>query len=133
MVGRASVVSYNTGPVQCDAGPYIIYKLLSPFQMWIISVIIILEACPGSVPLSSYPVEGLLGSGPGRDLHVAGLLPVTGGWPGGGAMLAAIDIALEYVNMQEDLLPGYTLKVIYNDSQVRSFRCCRLSPRIQLN
>ena len=54
-----------------------------------------------------------------KDLYLLGLVPMTGNaWPAGKPILTTFDLALEHVNMREDLLKGYTLKLHWADSKV---------------
>ncbi|XP_077868716.1 gamma-aminobutyric acid type B receptor subunit 1-like [Saccoglossus kowalevskii] len=46
-----------------------------------------------------------------------GLLPFNGAWSGGDAQLVSMNMALEEVNTREDILPGYRLQLIYNDTE----------------
>ncbi|ELU17592.1 hypothetical protein CAPTEDRAFT_42446, partial [Capitella teleta] len=52
-----------------------------------------------------------------RDLYLAGLLPMTGVWPGGQAMMVAADMALERINQRDDVLGDYRLNLMYGDSE----------------
>lgn len=54
-----------------------------------------------------------------ETLHIAGFFPMTGtgGWIGGSGCLPAAKMALHDVNAREDLLPGYSLELTYQDSQ----------------
>lgn len=45
---------------------------------------------------------------------------MSGSWAGGQGCLPAVEMALEDVNMREDILPNYRLNMDYNDSQVSS-------------
>ena len=56
-------------------------------------------------------------------LYVLGLFPMEGQWSGGWSLLTATQIGLEYVNAREDLLPGYTLNLIWNNTKVLSYQC----------
>ena len=53
-----------------------------------------------------------------QNLTIAGLLPMTGAWPGGTAMLASAQLALEHINAREDILPNYNLRLVHGDSEV---------------
>ncbi len=53
-----------------------------------------------------------------KILHIGGIFPMTGSWAGGKGCRPAIEMALEDINMKPDILPGYTLKMVANDSQV---------------
>lgn len=61
-------------------------------------------------------------SGPHKltNLHIGGLFPIsgTGGWQGGQGCLPAARMALNDVNAEPYLLPGYRLVLHWNDSQV---------------
>nr|XP_024216938.1 gamma-aminobutyric acid type B receptor subunit 1 isoform X2 [Halyomorpha halys] len=52
-------------------------------------------------------------------LHIGGIFPIggEGGWQGGQACEPAANLALEDVNNRKDLLPGFTLKLHWNDSE----------------
>ncbi|XP_046398268.1 gamma-aminobutyric acid type B receptor subunit 1 isoform X3 [Ischnura elegans] len=52
-------------------------------------------------------------------LHIAGIFPIggKGGWQGGQACEPAAMLALEDVNKRSDLLPGFTLRLHWNDSE----------------
>ncbi|XP_054273183.1 gamma-aminobutyric acid type B receptor subunit 1 isoform X2 [Macrosteles quadrilineatus] len=52
-------------------------------------------------------------------LHIGGIFPIAGqgGWQGGQACEPAANLALEDVNKAKDLLPGYKLKLHWNDSE----------------
>ncbi len=53
-----------------------------------------------------------------KILHIGGIFPMTGSWAGGKGCRPAIEMALEDINKEPDILPGYTLKMVANDSQV---------------
>ncbi|XP_046818172.1 gamma-aminobutyric acid type B receptor subunit 1 isoform X2 [Vespa crabro] len=52
-------------------------------------------------------------------LHIGGIFPIEGegGWQGGQACMPAVNLALDDVNREKNLLPGFTLKLHSNDSQ----------------
>ncbi|XP_072017779.1 gamma-aminobutyric acid type B receptor subunit 1-like [Amphiura filiformis] len=51
------------------------------------------------------------------SLYIGGIIPYTGkSWAGGKGCLPAAQMALEDVNNRTDILPGYELKMIWNDS-----------------
>lgn len=55
------------------------------------------------------------------DLHIGGVFPMeagSGGWAGGEACLPAVQIALQDVNANTNILPGYMLKLHYHNSKV---------------
>lgn len=55
------------------------------------------------------------------DLHIGGVFPMetgSGGWAGGEACLPAVQIALQDVNANANILPGYILKLHYHNSKV---------------
>lgn len=47
-----------------------------------------------------------------------GIFPMTGGWAGGKGCKPAVEMALKHVNNREDILPGYRLEMVDNDSKV---------------
>ncbi len=61
-------------------------------------------------------------SGQTKYLHIAGLFPVTAdsveGEIGQGVM-PAVELALQHVNAHPDILPGYDLNIIWDDTQVK--------------
>ena len=60
------------------------------------------------------------------DLHplvFQGFLPMTGtGWPGGGACLPAVSMAIRDINAREGLLDGYNMTYTWVDTQVKERR-----------
>ncbi|XP_012349209.1 gamma-aminobutyric acid type B receptor subunit 1 isoform X2 [Apis florea] len=52
-------------------------------------------------------------------LHIGGIFPIggKGGWQGGQACMPAVNLALDDVNHNKNLLPGFILKLHSNDSQ----------------
>merc|ERR1712223_1575020 len=60
----------------------------------------------------------LVGLSQETEIHLAGIFPINGveGWQGGQACEPAAKLALEDVNAKKDLLPGYTLRLHWNDS-----------------
>ncbi|GMT06511.1 hypothetical protein PENTCL1PPCAC_28685, partial [Pristionchus entomophagus] len=54
------------------------------------------------------------------QLHVGGVFPMeagAGGWPGGQACLPAVEMALEHINNNFDVLPGYKLHLNQSNSK----------------
>ena len=66
------------------------------------------------------PFSSRESSRPRTNLHIGGLFPIsgTGGWQGGQGCLPAARMALNDVNAEPYLLPGYRLVLHWNDSQV---------------
>lgn len=55
--------------------------------------------------------------------RLPGLLPITGDiWPAGNSELASMGLALEHVNSDPSMLPGYRLRMIYEDTKVGEIR-----------
>ena len=54
------------------------------------------------------------------DLHVAALFPHTGWYPAGQALLIATEMALEDVNKDPTMLPGYRLNIHQQNTKVRT-------------
>nr|XP_050850762.1 gamma-aminobutyric acid type B receptor subunit 1 isoform X2 [Vespula vulgaris] len=52
-------------------------------------------------------------------LHIGGIFPINGegGWQGGQACMPAVNLALDDVNREKNLLPGFILKLHSNDSE----------------
>ncbi|KOX80340.1 Gamma-aminobutyric acid type B receptor subunit 1 [Melipona quadrifasciata] len=52
-------------------------------------------------------------------LHIGGIFPIAGegGWQGGQACMPAVNLALDDVNREKNLLPGFILKLHSNDSE----------------
>ncbi|XP_055710587.1 gamma-aminobutyric acid type B receptor subunit 1 isoform X2 [Phlebotomus papatasi] len=61
----------------------------------------------------------LLRSNNATQLHIGGIFPIAGkgGWQGGQACMPAAKLALDDVNNQTDLLPGFKLTLHSNDSE----------------
>lgn len=55
---------------------------------------------------------------PLTDIYIGGLFPFRGSWHGGHALMTAAQMAIDHINMKPDLLPGYRLNMIWNDTQV---------------
>ena len=53
-----------------------------------------------------------------RDLYLLGMCPFTGDWPTGPAVLLGCQLALDHVNERQDVLPGYTLHAVWEDTKV---------------
>lgn len=62
----------------------------------------------------------------GKFEVAAGIFPLTGkgGWLGGVGCLPAALMALDDVNERSQLLPGYKLRLMLNDSEVRRLLRC---------
>lgn len=56
-------------------------------------------------------------------LHIGGLFPMSGSsvFSAGKSLLSASERAIEMVNRRNDVLPGYQLQLIWNDTKV--FHC----------
>lgn len=54
-----------------------------------------------------------------KNLFVGGIFPMVGGWPGGQACLPSAIMALNEVNMNASILPGYKLNLNWFNSEVR--------------
>ncbi|XP_043491897.1 gamma-aminobutyric acid type B receptor subunit 1 isoform X1 [Polistes fuscatus] len=76
----------------------------------IISVLMLARTVIGSLPP---PDEN------DNVLHIGGIFPINGkgGWQGGQACKPAVDLALDDVNREKNLLPGFILKLHSNDSE----------------
>ena len=53
-----------------------------------------------------------------QDIYVLGMWPMEGPWSGGQGLIPAALMALEHVNSDPTILPGYRLNMIWNDSKV---------------
>ncbi len=53
------------------------------------------------------------------DLYIMGLFPMEGSWAGGLGIMPAVQIALEHINDRLDILPGYRLNLIWDNTKVR--------------
>ena len=53
-------------------------------------------------------------------LHVGGLFPISGSsaFSAGKSFVSASELAIDLVNSRTDVLPGYRLHLIWNDTQV---------------
>ena len=56
-----------------------------------------------------------------KDIYFVGLLPFDGAWNGGQAILSAIELGLEQINERDDVLPGYRINFLCNNTKVSSF------------
>ena len=57
-----------------------------------------------------------------KDIYLLGLFPFSGSWPGGLGQLPAVMMGLEDVNSDPSILPGYTIHMTVNNTQVRRRR-----------
>ena len=64
-----------------------------------------------------------IAKGKDKVLYIGGIFPMTGGWAGGKGCRPAVDMALEDVNSNENILPGYRLEMFANDSMVSAVLC----------
>lgn len=56
-----------------------------------------------------------------KVLNVAGFMPMTGTtWNGGKACLAGIELAFEHIHARPDMLPGYEINYMWEDTKVSS-------------
>ena len=53
-----------------------------------------------------------------KDIYLLGLFPFSGSWPGGLGQLPAVIMGLEDVNSDPSILPGYTIHMTINNTQV---------------
>uniref|UniRef100_A0A1B0BPM6 Receptor ligand binding region domain-containing protein n=1 Tax=Glossina palpalis gambiensis TaxID=67801 RepID=A0A1B0BPM6_9MUSC len=62
----------------------------------------------------------LIKAGRPNELHIGGIFPIAGkgGWQGGQACMPAARLALDDVNKETNLLPGFRLILHSNDSEV---------------
>ncbi|XP_045204185.2 gamma-aminobutyric acid type B receptor subunit 1-like [Mercenaria mercenaria] len=63
--------------------------------------------------LSTRHAEGLKD----RNITIGGIFPMSGSWAGGQGCLPAVQMALEDVNLRDDILPEYHLNMDFDDSQ----------------
>uniref|UniRef100_A0A1A9UIR9 Receptor ligand binding region domain-containing protein n=1 Tax=Glossina austeni TaxID=7395 RepID=A0A1A9UIR9_GLOAU len=61
----------------------------------------------------------LISAGRPNELHIGGIFPIAGkgGWQGGQACMPAARLALDDVNKETNLLPGFRLILHSNDSE----------------
>jgi hypothetical protein len=120
----------RTGPVmhQCAISSRSIRRKLHVPVMFILIIILftLLNQCHSRNPLdgkqfgeatnNSYwkPVA----RGKDNVLYIGGIFPMTGGWAGGKGCRPAVDMALEDVNSNGSILPGYRLQMFASDSRV---------------
>ena len=57
---------------------------------------------------------------PTQELHLLGLFPFHGAFTGGEGYLPSVMMGIEDVNKLSDILPGYRLNLIWNDTMVRT-------------
>ena len=53
-----------------------------------------------------------------KNIYVGGIFPMVGGWPGGQACLPSAIMALNEVNLNHSMLPGYRLNLKWFNSEV---------------
>ncbi len=53
-----------------------------------------------------------------KVLHIGGIFPMIGGWPGGQACLPSAIMALNEVNLNTNILSNYRLKLTWYNSEV---------------
>lgn len=51
-------------------------------------------------------------------LYIGAFFPFGGGWDGSG-IIPVVEMALDDINAREDMLPGYELRMVWNDTQVQ--------------
>lgn len=57
-----------------------------------------------------------------RELRLLGILPMSGdGWVGGGSCLPAVQMAIDDINVRDDILSEYNLTYKWIDSEVCAF------------
>lgn len=69
------------------------------------------------------PISLCVSCAQGVDLHIAGFFPTTYNLSEGAigrGVVPAVNLALEHLNNATQFLPGYTLAIQWNDTQVRS-------------
>ena len=52
------------------------------------------------------------------DIYILGLFPMEDPVPGGLGIKPAVDVAINYVNRDVSMLPGYRLNMIWNNTKV---------------
>jgi len=53
-----------------------------------------------------------------KDIWLIGLFPLRGSWAGGLGQLPAVQMGIEDVNANPNILPGYTLRMTMDDTEV---------------
>ena len=61
----------------------------------------------------------VLGQNSVQDIYVLGLFPMDGIYGGGQAIKVASEITIKYVNRDPNILPGYRLKLVFDDTKVK--------------
>ncbi|XP_041355043.1 gamma-aminobutyric acid type B receptor subunit 1-like [Gigantopelta aegis] len=62
----------------------------------------------------------VLGQGRVKNLHILGLFPFRGAFDAGHGIRPAVELAIEYVNKNSKVLPGYQLNLVVNDTECNS-------------
>ena len=64
-----------------------------------------------------------------KTLYIGGLFPITGSSvaSAGKSLLSISELAIGMVNNRSDLLPGYRLQLLWNDTKVFIINCILLS------
>ena len=50
-------------------------------------------------------------------LYLGAFFPVGGDWDGSG-IIPAVEMALDHINARQDILEGYELRMVWNDTKV---------------
>ena len=58
-----------------------------------------------------------------KDIYILGLFPMEGAWTGGLGIQPAAEIAIDYVNRDTNVLPGYRLNMLWNNTKVYIYLC----------
>ncbi len=57
-------------------------------------------------------------------IYLLGLFPMSGSWAGGQAVMPAAELAVQDINANPEILPGYELAIISKDTQVKCLLVC---------
>ncbi|GMR62703.1 hypothetical protein PMAYCL1PPCAC_32898 [Pristionchus mayeri] len=99
---------------------------VTPWPPWRSQLLLLLLLLRPSAGLSFFGSSSEEETTPNPDddgrvqLHVGGVFPMeagAGGWPGGQACLPAVEMALEHINNNTDVLPGYKLHLHQSNSK----------------
>ena len=61
----------------------------------------------------------ITGNNGARDVWILGLFPFNGSWAGGRGQHPAVMMGIEDVNKNQNILPGYRLRMTVDNTQVR--------------
>ncbi|XP_041352652.1 gamma-aminobutyric acid type B receptor subunit 1-like isoform X2 [Gigantopelta aegis] len=75
------------------------------------------------------PFVFVLGERSQKNLYILGLFPMGGAFDGGLSIQPAVEVAIDYVNRDENFLPGYQLNLVWDDTKCYEGEAIRILTR----